>query len=200
MSETRLAGLMPSIAMRPQDRRALILGGAALALMLGYSRIARPAIERLRESERNLTEQRELLGRERALLAAAPSLPAMQKQADRALAAENARLFAGDSVGATAELTAYVADVASDAGIRLASVEARAPSAQRGVTRLTVDARGEGTWSKVLDFVAALESSEQLVDVTGVRIERGARGGGPLGGSSTVSVVVTVAGYSRGAQ
>jgi len=200
MTGARLAGLMPSITMRPQDRRALLLGGVALALMLGYSRVARPAIERLRERERTLTEQRELLQRERALLAAAPTIPAMQKSADRALAAEDGRLFAGDSVGATAELTAYVADVASDAGVRLTSVEARAPSAQRGVTKLTVDARGDGTWSKVLDFVAALESSEQLVDVTSVRVERGARGGGPLGDASTVSVVVTVVGYARGPQ
>ncbi|MEO7179305.1 MAG: GspMb/PilO family protein [Gemmatimonadaceae bacterium] len=196
MKETKLAGLMPSLSMRPQDRRALLLGAAALALMLGYSRVARPAVERLRERERNLTEQRALLARERALLAVAPSLPGRQAAADRVIVAEDVRLFAGDSVGATAELTAYVADIANDAGVRLASIEARAPTAQRGVTRLLVDARGEGPWSKVLDFVAALEGSEHLADVTSVRIERGARGG-LLGGAPTVSVVVTVAGFSR---
>jgi type II secretory pathway component PulM len=198
MRRTRLAGLMPTLTMRPQDRRALLLGSVALALMLGYSRVARPALEQMRERERSLAEQRALLSRERALLAVAPSIPARQKASDRVLAVESARLFAGDSVGATAELTAYVADVANDAEVRLSSVEARAPSAQRGVTRLMVDARGEATWSKALDFVAQLESAEQLVDVTSVRLERGAPGG-PLGGSSTVSVVVTVAGYSRGA-
>jgi hypothetical protein len=119
--------------------------------------------------------------------------------AERTLAIQDARLFAGDSVGATAALTAYVANVATVAGVRLGSVEARAPSAERGVTRLVVDARGEGSWSKVLDFVAKLESSEQLVDVASVRIDRGARGGA-LPGGSTVSVVVTVTGYSRGGQ
>ena len=199
MSELRLAGLMPSLTLRPQDRRALLLGGAALALMLGYSRVARPALERLRERETSLTEQRALLARERALLAVAPSIPAKQKITERTLASEDSRLFAGDSVSATAELTAYVADVANEAGVRLASVEARAPNAQRGITRLVVDARGEATWSKALGFVAKLESAEQLVDVTSVRIERGARGG-PLGGASTVSIAVTLTGYSRGAQ
>ena len=198
MSETRLAGLMPSVTMRPQDRRALLLGGAALVLMLGYSRVARPALDTLRTRASALTEQRALLARERALLAVAPTFAARQSAADRTLAAERPRLFAGDSVGATAELTAYVADVATGTGVRLASVEARSASAERGVTRLVVDARGEATWSKALDFVARLESAEQLVDVTSVRIERGARGG-PLGGASTVSVIVTVAGYGRGA-
>jgi hypothetical protein len=114
------------------------------------------------------------------------------------LSVEDARLFVGDSVGATAELTSYVADVATESEVRLTSVEARAPSAQGGVTRLLVDARGEGSWSKVLDFVAALESSEQLVNVTSVRIERGARPG--AAGGSSVTVAVTIAGYARGAR
>jgi type II secretory pathway component PulM len=197
MSETRLAGLLPSVSIRRQDRRALLLGVVALVLMLGYSRVARPALDRMRAREHDLSEQRDLLARERALLAVAPSLPALRRASERTLTAEDTRLFAGDSVGATAALTAYVADVATEAGVRLGSVEARAPSAERGVTRLGVDARGEGSWSKVLDFVAKLESSQQLVDVASVRIDRGARGG-VLPGGSTVSVVVTVTGYSRG--
>jgi hypothetical protein len=197
MSETRLAGLMPSIAMRPQDRRALVMGAVALFLLLGYSRVVRPALAGIRERERTLVEQRALLERERSLLGAAPSLPAMQRSAERALATASGRLFAGDSVGATAELTAYVADVAGESDVRLTSVEARAPSAERGITRLLVDARGEGKWSDVLGFIAGLERSEQLVDVTSVRIERGSRG--VPAGDATVSVAVTIAGYSRSA-
>lgn len=196
MSETRLAGLMPSIAMRPRDRRALVMGAVALALLLGYSRIVRPALAGIRERERTLVEQRALLERERSLLATAPSLPAMQRSAERALASASPRLFAGDSVSATAELTAYVADIAGESDVRLTSVEARAPSAERGITRLLVDARGEGRWSDVLGFIAGLEGSEQLVDVTSVRIERGSRGG-VTAGEATVSVAVTIAGYSR---
>lgn len=195
---TRLAGLVPSFSLGARDRRALLVGGAALVLLVGWSRVARPAIAQLREQERTLAEQRALLARERSLLLAAPQLPAMQRAADRTLGAEDARLFVGDSVGATAELTSYVADVAGESAIRLTSVEARAPRAEGGVTRLSVDARGEGSWSKVLDFVAALESSEQLVDVTSVRIERGARPG--AAGGATVSGALTVAGYTRGAK
>jgi hypothetical protein len=197
MSESRLAGLLPPISLRPQDRRALLLGGVAVVLMLGWTRVARPAVERMRVGERTLTEQRALLARERALLAVAPALPVMQRAAERTLAKEDARLFAGDSVGATAELTSYVVDVANEVEVRLTSVEARAPSAERGVTTLLVDARGEGSWSHVLDFVAALEGSEQLVDVRSVRVERGARG---LPGGPTVAVMVTLAGYARGAR
>jgi hypothetical protein len=197
MTGTRLAALAPSLALRPRDRRALIIGGVALALMLGWTRVVRPMFSQLRERERAVSTQRDLLARERALLAAAPSLPALQRAADRTIAAAAPRLFAGDSVGATAELTAYLADVAGESDVRLASVEARAPSTERRVMRLLVDARGEGAWSDVLGFVAALESSEQLADVRSVRIERGPRGGTAAG--APVSVVVTVAGYGRGA-
>jgi hypothetical protein len=194
--QTRLAGLMPASALRPQDRRALLLGGVVLALLLGYSRVARPALDHLRDRQRSLGEQRALLEREQALLAAAPAIPALVRSTERALAGAGPRLFAGDSVGATAELTSYVADVAGETDVRLASIEARAPSAERGVTRLMVDARGEGSWSDVLSFVQALESSEHLADVVSVRIERGARGAA----EAKVSFAVTVAGYSRGTQ
>jgi hypothetical protein len=196
MTTTRLAGLAPSI--RPQDRRALLLGGIALALMLGWTRVVRPTVAQLRERERAVATQRDLLARERALLVVAPKLPGLQRATDRTIAAESPRLFAGDSVGATAELTAYVADVATESDVRLTSVEARAPSTERGVLRLLVDARGEGSWSDVLGFVKALESSEQLADVESVRIERGPRGN-PAGGA-VVTVTVTVAGYGRGAR
>jgi len=199
MSTSRLAGFAPSITLRPQDRRALLFGGVALALMLGWTRGVRPAVTRVRERAAAVSAQRDLLARERALLVVAPKLPGAQRAADRAIAAETPRLFAGDSVGATAELTAYVADVASESDVRLTSVEARAPSTERGVLRLVVDARGEGSWSDVLGFVQALESSEQLTDVRSVRIERGARGANSDGGQ-TVSVTLTVTGYGRDAR
>ena len=197
MSTTRLSGLAPTL--RPQDRRALLVGVVALTVMLGWTRVVRPAVTQLRERERAVAVQRDLLARERALLAVAPTLPAAQRAAERTIADESARLFAGDSVAASAELTGYVADVAGESDVRLTSVEARAPSTDRGVLRLLVDARGEGSWSDVLGFVATLESSEQHADVQSVRIERGPRGANPAGGP-VVSLTLTVAGYGRGAR
>jgi hypothetical protein len=156
-------------------------------------------VSQLRERGRAVDTERDLLARERALLAVAPRLPGAQRAAERTIADESPRLFAGDSVAATAELTGYVADVANESDVRLTSVEARTPNTERGVMRLLVDARGEGSWSDVLGFVAALESSEQLADVESVRIERGPRGANPAGGPM-VSLTLTIAGYGRGAR
>ena len=139
--------------LRPQDRRALTVGAIALVLLLGYSRVLKPALDRLAVERRTLSEQGALLARERALVAAAPSFPRLQKDASQILSAERARLFAGDSVAATAELTSYVAQVSTVAGVHLTTIEARTPSTERGVTRLLVDVRGEGTWRQALAFV-----------------------------------------------
>jgi type II secretory pathway component PulM len=192
----QLSGGTPSL--RRQDRRALFVGAIALVALLGYSRVARPALETMRAEQRTLGEQEALLARERSLVAAAPALPRARQDVNRALAAEATRLFAGDSVAATAELSAYVSQIASAAGVHLTTVDGRAPLTTRGLTRLSVDVRGEAAWNQVINFVHLLEASGQLVDVTSVRIERGPRGG-PLGGAM-VSVAATLAGYSRSAR
>ena len=196
MSEStqRVASAPPRL--RAQDRRALIVGAVALVVLVGYSRVARPALDRLQIEQRTLLEQEALLARERSLVAAAPALPRAQRDVNQALAAEAPRLFAGDSVAATAELSAYVSQLASAAGVHLTTVDGRTPVTTRALTRLSVDVRGDASWKQALEFVHLLETSGQLVDVTSVRIERGPRGG-PLGGEM-VSVAATLAGYSRG--
>ena len=188
----------PVPSMRPQDRRALTIGAIVLVALLGYSRVLKPGLDGLALERRTLSERSALLSRERALVAAAPSLPRLQKEANQVLTAERARLFAGDSVAATAELTSYASQVATAAGMHLTTIEGRTPTTARGVTRLLVDVRGEGSWRQVLAFVRLLEVSGQLVDVTSLRLERGPRGGA-LGGDQ-VSISATLAGYSRGAR
>ncbi|HEX9485063.1 MAG TPA: hypothetical protein VF929_10800, partial [Gemmatimonadaceae bacterium] len=138
-----------STSLREQDRRALIVGVVVVAALLGYARLARPAFERLQLERRAVADQEALLGRERSLLAAAPAFPNAQREATHILVTESPRLFTGDSVAATAELSAYVAGVATASGVRLTAVEGRAPRADRGVTRLSVDVRGEGSWRQV---------------------------------------------------
>ena len=196
MTEGTIRASGPLASLRSQDRRALVTGAVALAVLLGYSRIAKPAMENVRASRDELADQRALLLRERALVAAAPRLPQAQREVKQVLAAESSRLFLGDSVAATAELSAYVSQIAAAAGVHLTTVDGRTPVTTRALTRLSVDVRGEASWRQVLNFLHVLETSGQLVDLVSVRIERGPRGG-PLGGDM-VSLGATLAGYSRG--
>ena len=183
--------------LRPQDRRALVFGAVVLALLLGYARVVRPAVAQLMEQRTLLHEEQTRLARERSLLASVASGPNAQTAIVRQLTAEGPRLFAGDSVAATAELTSYATIVAEASQLRLASVEAHAPRTAQGITTLAIDVRGEGSWRSVLAFVHSMESATRLVDIQSLRIERGARGG-PLGGD-LVAVSATLSGYSRSA-
>lgn len=191
-----ITGAMASL--RARDRRALVVGAAALALLLAWARIVQPGLARLASDRRALAEQQALLERERALVALAPTLPALGAEARRSLAAEQPRLIAGDSVSASAALTSYVAQVATAAGVHLTAIEARAPDGSQGVMQLSADVRGEGRWRELLGFVRLLEVSGQLVDVSTIRLERGPRGG-PLGGD-LVSLSATIIAYGGGAR
>ena len=186
---------MSALTLRPQDRRALVAGIVVLVALLGFTRIVQPALASLAQERQALSEQKKLLAREQALLIIAPELPRAQRTVNEALAGESARLFAGDSVAATAELTSFVTDVASATGVRVSMVEGRPSRATNGVSQLSVDVRGEGTWRQVLAFIRSVESSGHLVDASIVRIERGMRGG-PLGGA-LVSMSATLTGYGR---
>ena len=187
-------GLLPK---RPQDRRALLLGALALVAMLGYARVLRPAAAELAAQRQALLDERANFARERALVTSVARQPHLRDSVAARLRAEAPRLFAGDSVAAMAELTAYVTTLADATQSRLTSLEAHAPHTAQGVTTLAVDVRGEGSWRAALAFVHSLESATRLVDVQSVRFERGPRGG-PLGGDQ-ISFSATVAGYSRSA-
>jgi Tfp pilus assembly protein PilO len=180
--------------LRPQDRRALARGAAVLIAVLGYAFVVRPAAAQLVAQREQLKEQQTSLARERALVASVRRLPRARDSIISQLTAEAPRLFAGDSVAATAQLTAYVTTIADGSQLRLTSVEAHAPRTAQGMTTLAVDVRGEGSWRNALAFMHALESATRLVDIVTLRVERGARGG-PLGGD-LVSIAATVAGYS----
>ena len=183
--------------LRPQDRRALIRGGIVLTVVFAYALVVRPAAAELGAQRELLKEEETSLARERSLVASVQRLPRARDSIISQLRAEAPRLFAGDSVAATAQLTAYVTGIAGASQMRLTSVEAHAPRTVQGITTLVVDLRGEGRWRNALAFVHSLESATRLVDIVTLRIERGARGG-PLGGD-LVSFSATVAGYSGSA-
>lgn len=186
------------MGMQARDRRALIVGAVSLLAMVVAFRVVRPALGDLRATSEAVTEQRALLARERALVAAAPGLPQARIKATRVLESSRARLFSGDSVAATAALTSYVSDVAAATGMQLRSIDGGTPATTGGITRLVAELRGEGAWRETMAFVRTLESSGRLVDVTSIRLERGPRGG-PLGGDSVI-LSATVTGFALATQ
>lgn len=181
--------------MNSRDHRALGVGAVLLIFMLGYAWVVRPAMARLTQDRTLLAEQSGLLERERVLVKAAPTLAQTRRGTTTALAGARARMFEGDSVAAAAQLSSFVSDVARATGVQVTSLGARNPRNDGGVFTLAVDVRGDGNWRQLLTFLRAVESSARLVEVSQLRLERGARGG-PLGGD-LISLAATVTAYGQ---
>src|SRR5260221_14310793 len=136
--------------LRARDRRAITLGAIVLVMVLGYAKIIRPLRTDIAHDREALHEQRGLLARERALIARAPTLPAARRDVEQALSAEQTRLFSGDSVAATSELSGFVADVARATGGTLTSLEGRAPAGAGGEYRKGDHLKSEGDLPQVI--------------------------------------------------
>ncbi len=199
----RLARILSSFRHRlgrlnGRDRRALILGVWLLGPALAYVWIVKPVIADLADAKERLLSERDLLVRERALLATAPILPASIARADSALAQAQTRLFTGsDPVAATAALARHVTDRAARHRVLVQGSEARDPELlDQDLLRLVVEVRAIGDLAGVTAWLADLEDGTRLVDVTDLRITPVARAGEDLEDEEVLGVLVRATGLT----
>jgi hypothetical protein len=159
------------------DRRALSLALTLLTPTLGFSLVGRPVAASLTEAHRQVTTQRDLLFRERGLLAGAGQLAPALDRADAVLRERAPRLFGGeDQVTATARLASYVGEQARLSRVLLQHSDAGAAEEMReGVIALQLDVRGVGDLEAVLDLLLRLETGSKLVRVERLAVERSER-------------------------
>lgn len=162
------------LQLRPRDRRALALGAAVLLPALAWRLVLRPYQHARADLRARVSEQRDLLARERAVLAAAPS---MARELDAAVAAvETARerlLPEHDALAATSALVGIVGDAARRHGVLIESIESRATErAGGGLLAVKIDVHGRGDFEGLLRWLQALESNRRLVRVEGLSVGR----------------------------
>jgi len=183
-------------AMSVRDRRAVTLGGAVLVPALLFIWGVRPYQAALSDARDQLATERATLARERAAILTARRNPQMQHVADSAMRVMRPRLFEGkDDVMASAELAAYIGDLARGARVWLQDAGTRpAIAADDGVRTLRVEIRAESDLLGTLMFLQALERGEKLVRVDRLDISKSARGDEK--DAETLSIVATVAGFA----
>jgi hypothetical protein len=122
----------------------------------------------------------------------------MQHIADSAMRAMQPRLFEGkDDVMASAELAAYVGDLARGARVWLQDAGTRpATAAGDGVRTLRVEIRAESDLLGTLMFLQALGRGEKLVRVDRLDISKSARGDEK--DAEALSIVATISGFAIG--
>jgi len=185
-------------AIKPNDRRALAIGGVVVALALCISFVVRPLLHARTALRDRLREQRGLLARELGLIAVSERLPADLDAAAEALAAVGDRLFPDrDPLAATAALVNEVGDAARRQGVLLESIETGAPEAAGGsVLAVRVDVRGRGDLEGLLRWLAALEDSRRLLRIEQLGIARaGAEGQPDSADVEVLTLSATIRGY-----
>jgi hypothetical protein len=182
--------------MTPRERRTIVIGALVLLPPLLYIWAIRPYQTALSDARDQLSTERQTLAREKAAIATARQNPELQHIADSAMREMKPRLFEGkDDVMASAELAAYIGDLARGARVWLQDAGTRpAIAAGDGVRTLRVEIRAESDLLGTLMFLQALERGEKLVRIDRLDISKSARGDEK--DAETLSIVATVAGFA----
>ena len=187
---------MSPATMSTRDRRALFLGLGILLPALAYIWGVKPLIASLRDTRRQVVEQRQLLSSEEAAVAAARRNPDVQHLADSAMRAMSPRLFEGrDDVMATAELVSHLGEVARQSNVLLQGATTRATTFADGVRTLHVEIRGESDLSGVLAFLQSLEAGEKLIRVERIDISKSLAATDEKG-VEPLAIVASIAGFA----
>jgi type II secretory pathway component PulM len=176
-----------SKSLSARDRRALLWGAAIGATALLIAVGVKPYVRVLNETRDELSTQRELLARERALMGASGRLPAALRKSQGSLAEESTPLFnAVDELSATSDR------------VLVQQLETRkAEALDQGMVAVAVDIRAEGDFEGVLRFLDALERGDKLVRVSALtlaRVDRPVTPGAP--DMEVISVTGTMTGYA----
>lgn len=184
--------------LNPRDRRALLLGAWLLGPALAYVWMVKPVTAGFADAKERLLSERDLLVRERALLATAPDLPVSMARADSEVAHARTRLFPGsDPVSATAALARHVTERAARHRVLVQGSEARNPETlDQDLVRLVVEVRAIGDLAGVTAWLADLEEGARLMDITDLRITPAARVGEDLEDEEVLGVLVRATGLA----
>jgi hypothetical protein len=157
-----------------RDRRAVTFGALILVPALAFSLLVQPYRRARAELRDRVTEQRGLLARELALVAAADRLPSDLKDAARSLAGLRPRCLPGrDPLGATAALVGIVGDEARRHSVLLESIESRAAEgAGGGLVAVRIEVRGRSDLEGFLGWIRSLETGARLLRIDGLTVGR----------------------------
>ena len=195
---------LPTLA--PRDRRAMLAGAWVLLPALIATLVVKPWAVAASEGRSSTTRERELLLRERALLAETQGDSERLRLASQALADDAPRLFAGaEAVTASAELARYVTTQAVVSGLAVRQAETQTVLAEAGRTDpaapadssgglLRVAIRASGDVRAVVRFLRLMEDGPRLVRVERIGISRGLAGTSEAG---TLTLTATLAGLAR---
>lgn len=161
----------------PGDRRALAMGAMFAAPLVFWMLVVTPYLHAVQETRSTLEANRDLLVRERRLIAGVKRYPAALDSGKARLAVAAERLFEGDNEPAlVSALAAHLRRYARESRVHLAELKSTtADSATSALTAIAMSVSGESDLEGVLTFLHSLEEGTKLVHVDQLEIESSPR-------------------------
>ncbi len=169
-------GFLLLSGMAPRDRRAILIGLSILLPAVVYMLGVRPYRAALGEVRDRVAAERELLGRELALLVTSPTVPGQLAQAEaRAAVYEDRMVQAASGVLAEREVTDFLEESASRSRVLLEEIRGgelgRGEEPPPGLSVVRLHLRGESDLEGVMVFLAEIEKSRLLLRIRGLALE-----------------------------
>lgn len=164
-----------------RDRRALLLGTGVLVPALFFMFAAKPYLQALTDTRDELQRERQLLIRERTVLADTHTYPDLMDRTEVLLERHVPRLFSGsDEPTWTSAVADYVREVAVGNRVVVQSIEGRnARRIEGGLMAIEVEIDVVSDLEGLLSFLYVLEEGVKLVQLDQLSIERSELAGTP---------------------
>ncbi|HEV8307658.1 MAG TPA: type II secretion system protein GspM [Methylomirabilota bacterium] len=162
---------MTVATLRPRERRLLIIGGIAAAVVLGYMYVVEPLVAR-HERVRTLIASREnLLTRQQRLVARRERFVQERKALQAELTQRRARLLPGDKPPlAASELQKLVKATAEDTGVEIRSERILPTTERGGYAEVPVEVTLSGPIRSIVSFLYRLEGVPVQVSVQDLKL------------------------------
>lgn len=182
--------------MTPRDRRALVVGGAVIAIAVIGLRVLPTGVRRATAAHALLRERAGLLARTRAELASLPKLRDSAAVLTRALVALAPQVLSGSTPAeASADLSGRMNLAASRAPARVDRLDPLPDSSGRGrLGRARVHAALQTDVRGLVAFLRAIDAGDEVLTLDELRIEA-PEPGAPDRGPEILRVEVTVSGW-----
>ena len=164
-------------ALRPRERRLLVLAGLLVISVVGYVYVVEPLLERHATTSELVVARRGLLARQERLVARADAYARELATLKTEIGQHRARLLTGDKAPvAASEIQKLVKTTAQEAGIDVRSERILATVERGGYAEVPVEVTLSGPVRGLTAFLHRLEDAPILLALTDLKVRAPATG------------------------
>ncbi|MBX6364446.1 MAG: hypothetical protein IRZ00_11310 [Gemmatimonadetes bacterium] len=188
---------MSRLGRSARDRRALLLGAAAIVPGLLFRFAVVPYARELADARAAVQSERDLLARERGLRAEAMFLPAVLRQEQARFSTVKPLLFAGEEPAlVAADVQDYIDEAAVPSRFRVDQMQTEpARSGRGGLIAVPLTVRGQTDFAGLLELLRRLAEGPKLLRVGRLVVEPKSPGSAGAPEPEVLSVTLRIEGF-----